>query len=115
MRGSQLIGLSLIMRHRGQIALDARIAVSGELFDRGMQRVHGPQHNRHLLGGVEFINKSGVRKPQGDFTGLAACTSVAFGRAIAAWDFATHTADNLDLRDVVTTAPEGASHLCVCC
>ena len=35
MRGSQLIGLSLITR-----ALDMREAVSGKLFDGGMQRVH---------------------------------------------------------------------------
>ena len=41
MRGSQLIGLSLITRHRGQIALSVRIAVSGKLLDGGVQRVHG--------------------------------------------------------------------------
>ena len=41
MRGSQLIGLNLVMRHRGQKPLDVRIALSGKLFDGGMQRVHG--------------------------------------------------------------------------
>ena len=42
MRGSQLIGLNLVMRHRGAEALDVRVAVSGKLFEGGMQGVMTP-------------------------------------------------------------------------
>ena len=38
MRGSQLIGLSLVTRHRGAI-LDMREAVGGKLLNSRMQRV----------------------------------------------------------------------------
>ena len=42
MRGSQLIGRSLITRRHGQKQLDVRIAVSGKLFDGGVQRGPSP-------------------------------------------------------------------------
>ena len=42
LRGSQVIGLSLIMRQA--IALDVREAVGGELFNRRMQRIHRRKH-----------------------------------------------------------------------
>jgi hypothetical protein len=43
MRGSQLIGLNLVKRQRGQWALDMSEAVCFKLFDRGLQRVHAPK------------------------------------------------------------------------
>ena len=45
MRGSQLIGRSLITRRHGQKQLDVRIAVSGKLFDGGVHGVHHPKHS----------------------------------------------------------------------
>ena len=40
MRGSQLIGLMRMTRHRLAVALNVRVAVSGKLLDGGVQRVH---------------------------------------------------------------------------
>src|SRR5262245_54796700 len=40
MRGSQLIGLSLVVRHWGAIALDMSKALSHKLVDGGVQGVH---------------------------------------------------------------------------
>src|SRR6516165_6884500 len=42
MRGSQLIGLSLVIRHRGAMALNMREALGGKVFDGCVQREHGP-------------------------------------------------------------------------
>jgi hypothetical protein len=46
MRGSQLIGLSLITPRA--IALDMREAVSGKFLNGGVQPVHEPTHNSLL-------------------------------------------------------------------
>ena len=49
MRGSQLIGLNLVMRQRGQWHSMWVIALGGKLLDGGVQGVHEPKHNRRFI------------------------------------------------------------------